>query len=64
MPQVPIDFRNKALKRMLEAEPPEVHEQVEVWRQAQRAPIEGIEAIEDETMEETVGFNKANEYQM
>lgn len=63
VPQVPINFRNKAVKRMLEAEPPEVHEQVEAWRQARRAPIEDIEYIEAETMEETVNFSKADEYQ-
>lgn len=60
VPQVPIDFRNNVLKRLLKAEPPEVHKQVEVWRQAQRAPVEDVEL--EETEEETLRFNKADEY--
>lgn len=59
IPQIPIDFRNNVLKKMLGAEPLEVREQVEAWRQAQRAPIENAK---DETEEETVRFDKAEEY--
>lgn len=34
IPPVPIHFRNAALKRLLDAEPSEVHKEVDVWRNA------------------------------
>lgn len=36
IPPVPIDFRNAALRALLEAEPPAIKAEVEIWRQAQR----------------------------
>lgn len=59
IPAVPISFRNANLSKMLRAEPTEVQDGVEVWRQAQRSPIV-IEGDEDDA----VRLNKASKYQM
>lgn len=59
IPAVPINFRNAALKRMLEGESPEIKAEVEAWRQAQRNLDIKDEGVEDE---DTRRLAAANQY--
>lgn len=58
IPPVPINFRNSVLKRLLQAEPPEIHEAIEEWRKGK--PVK--DGIEEEANEDTARFAKAEQY--
>lgn len=59
MPPVPISFRNSVLKRLLKAEPSEIHEEIEVWRKAHHV----VKCSnEDESAEDDGKFEKADGY--
>lgn len=60
IPAVPINFRNAALIKLLEAEPPSVQAEVEVWRQAQQQADELKD--EEDLDEEALRLQKANIY--
>ena len=47
IPPVPLNFRNKTLRRLLAEEPQEIREEVDTWRRAQRKNEVKVE-IEDE----------------
>lgn len=59
IPPVPINVRNATLKRLLHAEPPQIHAEVEVWRKAHLVP-KG--SNEDKSADECVRFDKAEQY--
>lgn len=60
IPPVPINFRNTVLKRLLKAEPPEIHEEIEEWRRGKPDKEGG----DDEADEETARFAKAEKYHL